>query len=109
MLGGVHTRRSTRCTREFGRVILYGTATGERPEFDTLTMYSKGVSVHGLWLSTLAQNREVISTAWKGLESWIKSGDLKPEVGHVMPLEKVSEAFSLMLQRKNYGKIVLMV
>jgi NADPH:quinone reductase len=109
MLGGEHTRRSTRCTREFGRVILYGTATGERPEFDTLTMYAKGVSVHGLWLSTLAGNQAVISTAWKALEPWVKSGELKPAVGHVMPMANASEAYRLMLNRKNYGKIVLTV
>ena len=109
MLGGENTRRSTRCTREFGRVILYGTATGERPEFDTMTMYAKGVSVHGLWLSTLAANREVMALAWQALEPWVKSGDLKPEVGHVMPLAKASEAFLLMLNRKNYGKIILTI
>lgn len=109
MLGGEHTRRSTRCTRDFGRVILYGTATGERPEFDTLTMYSKGISVHGLWLSTLAGKPDVIAAAWKTLEPWVKTGDLKPEVGHTMPLAKVSDAFLLMLNRKNYGKIVLTV
>ena len=107
MLGGEHTRRSTRCTRDFGRVILYGTATGERPEFDTLTMYAKGISVHGLWLSTLARNAEVIATTWRALEPWVSAGELKPEVGHVMPVAKVSDAFALMLQRKNYGKIVL--
>jgi NADPH:quinone reductase len=107
MLGGEHTRRSTRCTREFGRVILYGTATGERPEFDTMTMYAKAVSVHGLWLSTLASNQAVISRAWKALQPWVKSGELKPEVGHVMPMANASEAYRLMLNRKNYGKIIL--
>ncbi|HEY3929957.1 MAG TPA: NADPH:quinone oxidoreductase family protein [Candidatus Koribacter sp.] len=109
MLGGEHTKRSTRCTREFGRVILYGTATGERPEFDTMSMYSKGISVHGLWLSTLAGKPEVISTAWRALKPWVEAGELKPEVGHVMPLSQVSEAFQLMLNRKNYGKIILTV
>jgi NADPH2:quinone reductase len=109
MLGGQHTKRSTRCTREFGRVILYGTATGERPEFDTMTMYSKGVSVHGLWLSTLAGNHEVMALAWKALEPWVKASELKPEVGHVMPLAKASDAFQLMLSRKSYGKIILTV
>ncbi|ABF39197.1 Alcohol dehydrogenase, zinc-binding protein [Candidatus Koribacter versatilis Ellin345] len=109
MLGGEHTKRSTRCTREFGRVILYGTATGERPEFDTLTMYSKSISVHGLWLSTLANNREVIAAAWIALKPWVEAGQLKPEVGHVMPMANASEAYKLMLNRKNYGKIILTV
>lgn len=109
MLGGEHTKRSTRCTREFGRVILYGTATGERPVFDTMTMYSKAVSVHGLWLSTLAGKREVMKIAWEALAPWVKAREVHPEVGHVMPLAQASAAFKLMLDRKNYGKIVLTV
>ncbi len=109
MLGGEDTKRSTRCTREFGRVILYGMATGAAPEFDTLTMYAKGISVHGLWLSTLAGNRAVIASAWKALEPWVQAGALKPEVGHVYPIGEVSQAFALMLGRKNYGKIILTV
>ena len=106
-LGGEHTKRSTRCTRVFGRVILYGTATGERPEFDTLTMYAKGVSVHGLWLSTLAGDATVMKSTWESLAPWVRGGKLKPEVGHVLPLASVSEAYKLMLNRQNYGKIVL--
>ncbi len=109
MLGGEHTKRSTRCTREFGRVILYGMATGEAHQFDTLTMYAKGISVHGFWLSTLASNHAVIATAWKALDPWVKRAELKPEIGHVMPMAKVSEAFLLMLNRKNYGKIILTI
>ena len=107
MLGGENTKRSTRCTREFGRVILYGTATGERPEFDTFTMYSKGVSMHGFWLSTMANNAAVMSMAWKALQPWVQRGELRPEVGHVLPMSQAADAFRLMLQRKNYGKIVL--
>jgi NADPH2:quinone reductase len=109
MLGGEHTKRSTRCTRHFGRLILYGTATGERPEFDILTMYSKGISVHGFWLSTLANDQAVMGAAWKVLQSWVASGKLTPQVGQVMRLEEASQAFKLMLNRKNYGKIILTV
>ncbi len=109
MLGGENTKRSTRCTREFGRVILYGTATGERPEFDTFTMYSKSISMHGFWLSTMANNAAVMSLAWKALQPWVQRGELNPEVGHVLPMSQASDAFLLMLQRKNYGKIVLTV
>ena len=34
MLGGEHTAKSTRCLRDFGRVIQYGTATGKQPKLD---------------------------------------------------------------------------
>src|SRR5579871_3446435 len=109
MLGGEHTARSLRCLRDFGRVIIYGTATGQQPKFDTRSMYAKGSSVHGLWLSKLSLKPEIMHPAWERMSSWIKEGRLRPVVGHVLPLGNAGEAFRLMLQRKNYGKVVLSV
>jgi len=54
MLGGEHTAKSVRCLRDFGRVIVYGNATGRKPELDTRLLYTKGASVHGLWLTYLS-------------------------------------------------------
>src|ERR1700685_1811004 len=54
MLGGEHVAKSVRCVRDFGRVIVYGAATGETPQLDTRLLYAKGASVHGLWLSYLS-------------------------------------------------------
>jgi NADPH2:quinone reductase len=107
MLGGEHTAKSLRCVRDFGRVILYGTATGKQPQFDTRAMYAKGSSVHGLWLSRLAFNKKVMDAAWLDLSAWIDEGKVRPIVGHTFPLAKVGEAFRLMLERKNFGKIVI--
>ncbi len=107
MLGGEHTAKSLRCVRDFGRVILYGTATGKQPQLDTRAMYAKGSSVHGLWLSRLAFNKKVMDAAWLHLSAWIDEGKVRPIVGHTFPLAKVGEAFRLMLERKNFGKIVI--
>ena len=107
MLGGEHTAKSLRCLRDFGRVILYGTATGQQPKFDTRAMYAKGSSVHGLWLSKLSLKENIMHPAWERLSQWIKEGELRPVVGHVLPLAQAGDAFRLMLERKNYGKIVL--
>jgi len=43
------------------------------------------------------------------MSRWIKEGKLRPVVGHVLPLVQAGDAFRLMLERKNYGKIVLTV
>ncbi len=109
MLGGEHTARSLRCLRDFGRVILYGTATGQQPKFDTRSMYAKSSSVHGLWLSKLSLKENIMRPAWERLSGWIKEGKLRPVVGHALPLAKAGDAFRLMLERKNYGKVVLTV
>src|SRR6201987_2524383 len=54
MLGGEHTAKSLRCVRDFGRVIQYGTATGQQPKIDLRAMYAKSASLQGLWLTYLS-------------------------------------------------------
>jgi NADPH2:quinone reductase len=109
MLGGEHTAKSLRCCREFGRVIIYGTATGERQKFDVGAMMSRSLSAHGLWLSVLANDHILMSDCLKAMQPWIELGKLHPEIGHVLPMEQAGEAHRLLLQRANYGKIVLTV
>ena len=109
MLGGEHTAKSLRSVRDFGRVILYGTATGQKPVFDTQAMYAKASSVHGLWLSKLALKPDVMRPAWERLSGWISQGKLRPVIGHVLPLEKAAEAYRLIMSRNSFGKIVLTV
>jgi len=109
MLGGEHTAKSLRCCRHFGRVIIYGTATGQRQQFDAGFMMARSLSAHGLWLSVLAKDHALINRCLAAMEPWIAEGRLRPEIGHVLPMEEASESHRLMLQRANYGKIVLRI
>jgi NADPH2:quinone reductase len=109
MLGGEHTAKSLRCCRNFGRVIIYGTATGERQKFDVGTMMSRSLSAHGLWLSVLANDHGLMNDCLKVMQPWIDQGKLHPEIGHTLPMEQAGEAHRLLLQSANYGKIVLII
>jgi NADPH2:quinone reductase len=109
MLGGEHTAKSLRCLRDFGRVIQYGTATGKAPQLDVRAMYAKSGMVQGLWLTYLSQKREIMDPAWKQLSGWIAEGKLTPQVGHVFPLASAVEAYKLLEDGKNYGKVVLKI
>ncbi len=109
MLGGEHVARSVKCVGNFGRVIVFGAATGETPTLDTRLLYAKGASVHGLWLSYLSQNRELMDQAWRQLSEWLNAGKLNPIIGHVFPLKEARGAYTLMQEGKNYGKIVLKI
>ncbi len=109
MLGGEHTAKSTRCLRDFGRVIQYGTATGKSPQLDLRAMYAKSASVQGLWLTYLSQKPQIIEPAWGQLSAWIAEGKLTPQIGHVFPLSSALEAYQLLQDGKNYGKVVLKI
>lgn len=107
MLGGEHTARSVRCLRDLGRVIVYGAATGQNGELDPRILYAKGASVHGLWLTYLSAKRDLMQAAWKQLSAWAEQGKLNPVVGHVLPMEHAAEAYRLLIERNNFGKVVL--
>ena len=109
MLGGEHTTKSVRCLRDFGRVIVYGSATGEKSELDPRLLYAKGASVHGLWLTYLSEKQELMKQAWKQLSTWTAQGQLHPVIGHVLPMERAGEAYQLLSGGKNFGKVILKV
>jgi NADPH2:quinone reductase len=107
MLGGEHVLKSVRCLRDFGRVIVYGTATGQRALLDVGTLYAKGASVHGLWLTYLSHKQELMRQTWQQLSAWAAQGHLRPVIEDVLPMEKAADAYRLLLERKNFGKVVL--
>jgi NADPH2:quinone reductase len=109
MLGGEHTARSLRCLRDFGKVIQYGTATGRSPQLDLRAMYAKSASVQGLWLTYLSQKPEIMGPAWQQLSQWAREGKLIPQIGHVLPLDRALEAYKLLEEGKNYGKVVVKI
>jgi NADPH:quinone reductase len=109
MLGGEHTAKSVRCLGDFGRVIVYGSATGQKSQLDTRLLYAKGASVHGLWLTYLSAKQELMNQAWKQLSAWTSQGHLHPVIGHVLPMERAVEAYRLLSDGKNFGKVVLKI
>jgi NADPH2:quinone reductase len=109
MLGGEHTSKSVRCLRDFGRVIVYGAATGQRGLLDPGILYVKGVSVHGLWLTYLSAKADLMKQAWTWLSERAKAGDLRPVIGSVLPMEKAQDAYRLLADGKNFGKVVLKI
>jgi NADPH:quinone reductase-like Zn-dependent oxidoreductase len=109
MLGGEHTMKSVRCLRDFGRVIAYGSATGQRAQLEVGSLYAKGASVHGLWLTYLSANRDLMQQSWIQLSAWAGEGRIRPIIGAVLPIERAGEAYRLLLERKNVGKVVLRI
>jgi len=106
-LAGEHTFNSLRCLAEFGRIILFGSATGEPAKFDTRAMFTRALSAHGLWLSKLSANHALIRQALDSMLPYISSGQLHPTIGAKFPISAAGDALRLLFERKNFGKVVL--
>jgi NADPH2:quinone reductase len=50
-----------------------------------------------------------MEAAWRQLSTWIEQGKLTPVVGHVLSLDRAAEAYRLLMERKNFGKVVLTI
>jgi len=107
MLGGEHVAKSIRCLRDFGRVITYGNASGQPATLNPQILHARCTSVHGLWLTYLARNRQVMEEAWTQLAQWAAQGHLKPVIGKVLPMAQVREGYELLQNGGNFGKVVL--
>lgn len=107
MLGGEHVGKSVRCLRDFGRVITYGNATGQPATLNPQILHARCTSVHGLWLTYLARNRQVMEDAWAQLAQWTAQGHLKPVIGKVLPMAQAREGYELLQNGRNFGKVVL--
>jgi NADPH2:quinone reductase len=53
--------------------------------------------------------RDLMADAWKQLSAWTAQGHLHPVIGNVFPVERAAEAYRLLLERKNFGKVVLKI
>jgi NADPH2:quinone reductase len=109
MLGGEHTAKSIRCLRHLGRLVVYGFATGQPPQFDFNAMFQRNAAVHALWLTPLARHPDVMQQGWQDMSEWLGEGKLRPIIGQQLPLEQAADAVRLLTDRKNYGKVVLTV
>jgi NADPH:quinone reductase-like Zn-dependent oxidoreductase len=47
--------------------------------------------------------------AWQQLSDWAAQGHLRPIIGDVIPMKNASDAYRLLLERKNIGKVVLTI
>ena len=106
-LAGEHTAKSLGCCAEFGRVILFGNATGEPAQFNVPAMYAKALSAHGLWLTKLSANHALTRQALNSMNPYILNGQLRPVIGAEFPISAAGDALRLLLERKNFGKVVL--
>ncbi len=92
-----------------GRWILISTLGGERAEIPLRPILKRGLRLIG---STLrSRSDEMKAGILRGLteELWPKfeSGEIKPNIYKILPMEKAEEAHAILAKNENSGKVVL--
>jgi NADPH:quinone reductase-like Zn-dependent oxidoreductase len=89
------------CLARLGRMVTCGATSGPEATVDIRYVYSRQLSVIGCFMGGRAELLRVLQL--------VEAGKLKPVVDRVFPLKDAATAQQYMLDRKNFGKIVLKV
>jgi NADPH2:quinone reductase len=107
MVGGDFIQKNLRCLNAFGRMVVYGAASGERGSLVPMDLMYKNQIVAGFYLPRIMGRPELFGPGLREILGWISSGDLKLIIGACYPLEKAREAHDALEGRQTTGKIVL--
>jgi NADPH2:quinone reductase len=107
-VGGRHSEQALRSTRWGGRFVVVGFASGEIPSVPLNLVLLKGVIVRGFEIRTFGEHAPADLARDRGeLLELLGSGQLRPLVSAVFPLERVGDALAHLGRRRAIGKVVI--
>ena len=109
MVGGEIAEQSLQCLAPFGRMVVYGAASGKIAQFSGIQLMYKNQAIIGYWLTSQLQRTDRIAMAAMELMQLLTNGKLQIIVGQTFPLAEAAQAHQAIADRKTMGKVVLLV
>ncbi|MFC7061924.1 quinone oxidoreductase family protein [Halobacillus seohaensis] len=107
MVGGDIFHETIKCMRSFGRVVIYGVASGNPAEMYPSGLMNRNLSVIGFFLPQIMKKPVLFEKSLGELLSLVNQGKLKLTVGGVYDLEDAARVHELLQGRKTKGKLIL--
>ena len=92
MVGGQITEQSLQCLAAYGRMVIYGAASGQIAQFSGIQLMYKNQAIIGYWLTSQMRRTDRIALAAMELMQHLASGKLEIIVGQTFPLAEAAEA-----------------
>ena len=108
-VGKATFERDFQALKLFGRLVMYGNASGAPDPMPPRILSEKGLSITGFVLYTAVRIPALWQEAINQVVGWIGEEKLRITIHRVLPLEEVAEAHRLLESRASTGKIVLTV
>ncbi|PLS02781.1 quinone oxidoreductase family protein [Neobacillus cucumis] len=107
MVGGEVFNKTVKCLATFGRLVIFGAASGEQSRFYPSTLMARNQSVIGFFLPQIMRKPELLQPSLVELFSYLGQGKLKLTIGGIFPLEEAAKIHTLLQSRKTQGKLIL--
>ena len=110
-VGGSYLGRNVRALKRYGRLVNIGQLGGSHGEMDMGQVLGKRLRIIGSTLRSRPPAEKVKITEQFQAGYWplLRSGELKPVIDTVFPIEQAQEAHAYVAQNKNIGKVILAV
>ncbi len=107
MVGGDFPQKNLQCLNVFGRMVVFGAASGDRGNLVPAELMKKNHVIAGFYLPNIMSRPKLFAPSLEKILGWISSGDLELTIGARYPLDQAQEAHDALEGRKTTGKIVL--
>ncbi|WP_189098197.1 NADPH:quinone oxidoreductase family protein [Deinococcus knuensis] len=107
VVGGKRFQESLDMAAPQGRIIVIGNASREQANLRPVELMKRNLTVTGLWLTSLMNDRAVTMQAAQALAGLVGSGKVTPQVGPTYALADSARAFQDLLDRKTTGKVII--
>lgn len=107
MAGGEIFNKTLKCLAAFGRLVIYGVASGEQSRFYPSSLMGRNQSVIGFFLPQIMRKPELLKPSMKELLTYAAEGKLKLTIGEIHPLEDAAKVHERMQSRQTIGKLIL--
>lgn len=107
MVGGKVFHKTLNCLATFGRLIIYGAASGEQAEFYPSKLMQRNQSVIGFFLPQIMQKPELLESSLEELLGYVNFGELELKVWGTYPLTDAALVHQLLQGRETTGKVIL--
>ncbi len=107
MVGGDVFEQSLNCLAPFGRMVVYGLASGRSVAIEPQRLLAANQSIVGFYIGKYFSQPDLIQTSLGELMEAITSERLKLQISAVLPLSQAAEVHRLLESRQTIGKVVL--
>lgn len=107
MVGGEVFNNTLKCLATFGRLVVFGAASGEQSRMYPSSLMARNQSVIGFFLPQIMRKPELLQYSLVELLTYLGEGKLKLTIGGVFPLEEATNVHVLLQSRKTIGKLIL--
>ena len=106
-VGGEVLEKSLRCLAPFGRLVIYGNASGREVSLPAVDIFRVNRSVLGLSLGRSPHGTLDHQAAMDAMVPLVQAGALKLVVDRVLPMSQAADAHRHLANRGTRGKVIL--